>query len=57
MSTIELELDDHHTRVIVQVAHEPLTLARASDSVVRFDDRRITEGIESFKDFSEDRAA
>lgn len=52
-----LELDDHHTRVIVQMAYEPRTLQEAADNAAGIHDRRITDDLESFKDFIERRAA
>ena len=52
-----LELDDQSTRVIVQMAYEPHSLERARGNVVGIGERRITDELESFKDFIEQRAA
>jgi len=52
-----LELDDQHTRVIVQMAYEPHGLNEPVGNVVGIGERRITDELESFKDFIEQRAA
>ena len=52
-----LALDDQSTRVIVQMPFEPHGLNEPTTSVVGIDDRRITDELESFKDFIEQRAA
>ena len=52
-----VELDDHRTRVIVQMAFEPHGLNEPAAVVHGADDRRITDELESFKDFIEQRAA
>ena len=52
-----LELDDQSTRVIVQMAYEPHGLNEPAGNVVGIGDRRITDELESFKDFIEQRAA
>jgi len=52
-----LELDDQSTRVIVQMAFEPHGLNEPVASVVGIGDRRISDELESFKDFIEQRAA
>jgi uncharacterized membrane protein len=52
-----LELDDQSTRVIVQTAYEPHGLNEPAVNVVGIGDRRITDELESFKEFIEHRAA
>jgi len=52
-----LELDEQSTRVIVQMAYEPHGLNEPVGNVVGIGDRRITDELESFKDFIEQRAA
>ena len=52
-----LELDDQSTRVIVQTAYEPHGLNEPAVNVVGIGDRRITDELESFKEFIEQRAA
>ena len=52
-----LELDDQSTRVIVQMAYEPHGLNEPVGNVVGIGDRGITDELESFKDFIEQRAA
>jgi hypothetical protein len=52
-----VELNNHCTRVIVQIAFEPPSLGEHVDNVVGIGSRRIKDGLESFKDFSEHRAA
>ena len=52
-----VELDEHRTRVIVQMAFEPHGLSEPAAVVPGADDRRITDELESFKDFIEQRAA
>jgi hypothetical protein len=51
-----LELDDQSTRVIVQMAYEPHALNDPAGNV-GVGDRSITDELESFKDFIEQRAA
>jgi len=52
-----LELDEQRTRVIVQMAYEPQGLSEPVGNVVGNGARRITDELESFKDFIEQRAA
>ena len=52
-----LELDRQSTRVIVQMAYEPHSLSEPVGNVVGIGPRRITDELESFKDFIERRAA
>jgi len=52
-----LEVDDRSTRVIVQTAYEPHGLNEPVGNVVGVGDRRITDELESFKDFIEQRAS
>ncbi len=52
-----VELDDHRTRVIVQMDFERHGLNEPAAVVPGADDRRISEELESFKDFIEQRAA
>jgi uncharacterized membrane protein len=52
-----VELDENRTRVIVQMAYEPHSLSEPAAVIARVDDRRITDQLESFKDFIEQRAA
>ena len=52
-----VELDEQRTRVIVQIAFEPPSLGEHVDNVVGIGSRRIKDGLESFKDLSEHRAA
>ena len=52
-----LELDEHHTRVIVQIAYEPTSPHEPLSVVAGNADRRITDELESFKHFVERRAA
>lgn len=52
-----LELEADRTRVIVQMECEPHSLREAARNHVGIDDRRLTDNLESFKDFSERRAA
>ena len=52
-----LELDERSTRVIVQMAYEPQNLNEPVGNVVGIGTRRITDELESFKDFIEQRAA
>ena len=52
-----VELDEHRTRVIVQMAFEPHGLSEPAVVVPGADDRRITDELESFKDFIEQRTA
>jgi len=51
-----VELDEQSTRVIVQMAYEPHGLNEPAVNVVGIGDRRITDELESFKDFIEHRA-
>ena len=52
-----LELDDQRTRVIVQLAYEPHGLNEPVGNVVGIGERSITDELESFKHFIEQRAA
>ena len=52
-----LELDEQSTRVIVQMAYEPRSLNEPVGNVVAIGERRITDELESFKRFIEQRAA
>ena len=52
-----LELDDQSTRVIVQTPYEPHGLNEPVGNVVGIGGRGITDELESFKDFIEQRAA
>ena len=52
-----LEPDEQSTRVIVQIAYEPHALNEPVGNVVGIGDRRITDELESFKVFIEQRAA
>ena len=47
--------DENRTRVIVQMAYEPHGLSEPAAAGA--DDRRITDELESFKDFIEQRPA
>jgi hypothetical protein len=51
-----LVLDENRTRVIVQMAYEPHGLNEPAGNI-GIGDRRITDELESFKDFIERRAA
>jgi uncharacterized membrane protein len=48
-----LELDENRTRVIMQMAYEPHGLNEPGGNMVGIGDRRITDELESFKDFIE----
>jgi len=52
-----LEFGDQRTRVIVQMAYEPRSLNEPVGDVVVFGETRITDELESFKHFIEQRAA
>jgi uncharacterized membrane protein len=52
-----LELDEQSTRVIVQMAYEPHGLNEPVGNVVGIGERRLTDELESFKVFIEQRAA
>ena len=52
-----VELEEDSTRVIVQIAFEPPSLDEHAGNAVGIGSRRIKDGLESFKDFSEHRAA
>jgi uncharacterized membrane protein len=52
-----LELDENRTRVIVQISYEPQSMHEPLVTVVGIADRRISDELESFKEFIEHRLA
>jgi len=49
-------LDDSHTKVMVQMAHDPEGLKESMGSMLGLDSRRVKGDLESFKTFIESRA-
>jgi uncharacterized membrane protein len=51
------ELDDAHTKVMLQMAYDPEGVKESIGSAFGFDSRRVKGDLESFKEFIEERGA
>ena len=51
------ELDDAHTKVMLQLAYEPEGAKESIGSAFGLDSRRVKSDLESFKEFIEERGA